>query len=116
MPLAHRNISKKQCAWIRSSPLVGHCCQSLMPATTSHRVYNQQSLSVKRRGRQPKLRWLFNQISGGAEAVKKIKTNILCSMMTTKRETYSSQTIKHERVLVTDISQLMTHSIIHTCN
>ena len=26
-PLAHRNISKKRCAWIRSSPLVGRCCR-----------------------------------------------------------------------------------------
>src|SRR5205823_9837701 len=31
-PSAHRNTSKKQCGWTRSSPLVGRCCQSLMHA------------------------------------------------------------------------------------
>ena len=35
-PLAHRNISEKRCGWIRSSPLVGRCCHTLMRAATSH--------------------------------------------------------------------------------
>ena len=30
MLLAHRNISEKQCGWIRSSPLPGRCCHTRM--------------------------------------------------------------------------------------
>ena len=62
-PLAHRNISEKRCGWIRSSPLVGRCCHTLMRAATSHRLFNQRSPCVKRRGRQPKPRSLFSPIS-----------------------------------------------------
>ena len=35
-PLAHRNISGKRCAWIRSSPLLGRCCHMSMRAAISH--------------------------------------------------------------------------------
>ena len=49
--LAHRNISKKRCAWIRSSPLVGRCCHTLMRAVTSHRVFNQR-LALREEARQ----------------------------------------------------------------
>ena len=58
--LAHRNISEKRCAWIRSSRLLGRCCHMLMRAATSHRVFNQRLPCVKRRGRQPKPRSLFS--------------------------------------------------------
>src|SRR5206468_8641521 len=63
MPLVHRNISKKQCAWIRSSLLVGRCCHTLMRAATSHRVFNQRSPSVKRHGKPPTPRSLFSLTS-----------------------------------------------------
>ena len=62
-PSAHRNISEKRCAWIRSSPLLGRCCHTLMRSATSHRVFNQRSPCVKRHGRQPKPRSLFSPIS-----------------------------------------------------
>ena len=62
-PLAHRNILKKRCGWTRSSPLLGRGCHTPNRAATAHKVFNQRSPCVKRRGRQPKLRSLFSQVS-----------------------------------------------------
>ena len=62
-PLARRNISRKRCGWTRSSPLLGRCCHTWTRAATSHTIFNQRSLSVKRHGRQPKPRSLFSPIS-----------------------------------------------------
>jgi serine/threonine protein kinase len=57
------NISEKRCVWTRSSPLVGRCCRTWKRAATSHRVFNQRSLCVKRRGKPPKPRSLLSPIS-----------------------------------------------------
>ena len=73
-PLAHRNISEKRCGWTRSSPLLGRCCHTLMRAATSHRVFNQRSPCVKRRGRQPKPRSLFSPTSARPYGPRAITT------------------------------------------
>jgi len=52
--LAHRNISEKRCAWIRSSPSVGRCC--LREAQGYHTQTLQRTVaSVKRQAGKPKL-------------------------------------------------------------
>ena len=51
LPLARRNISKKRCGWIRSSPLVGRCCHTWMRAATSHRAL-QPTVALREEARQ----------------------------------------------------------------
>ena len=62
-PLAHKDISKKRCDWIRSSPLPGRCFQSLTRQATTQRLFHRRSPSAKRRARPPTRRSPFSPIS-----------------------------------------------------
>src|SRR5438105_11050826 len=61
--IAAQNYLREAVRLDRSSPLVGRCCHTLMHAATSQRLFNQQSPSETRPGRQPQPRSLFSPIS-----------------------------------------------------